>query len=407
MYTIPEHIKKQAKEIIAQYTPENQPLGFWMFDIQGVLNAFERWQKAMPSVRPCFAIKCNPEPHFVKLLGDLGCGFDCASINEIKEVLQLGFKAEDITFSQSFKPFNQLIEAYKLGIRHTIVDSVEEIEKIGKYAPEMGVMIRIKENDTSAGHVFGDKFGIDDEEIDMILDVIKKNNVILQGIHFHVGSDSQNSQVFAAALKKAKIVFDNAVKLGMKPYLIDVGGGFSQVSPFEQFAETIEKTIKELNFPDYCHFVSEPGRYFASNSFHFVTSIHGKRVRTVNGKKKVEYVIGDGLHGNFGCCLWFERTKKCVSLTKEVTNENEMYETIVHGPSCNGSDYVSKQLLPMLNQGEDWLFFPNMGAYTLSMATNFNGFEMKGHEMYTIPSETIKEVKVEIFGKRSDIPSFQ
>ena len=42
MYTIPEHIKKQAKEIIAQYTPENQPLGFWMFDIQQVLNAFER-----------------------------------------------------------------------------------------------------------------------------------------------------------------------------------------------------------------------------------------------------------------------------------------------------------------------------------------------------------------------------
>ena len=138
MYKIPEHIKKQAKEIISQYTAENQPLGFWMFDIQGTLNAFERWKKNMPSVRPCFAIKCNPEPHFVKLLGDLGCGFDCASINEIKEVIQLGFKPEDITFSQCFKPFGQLIEAYKLGIRHTIVDSIEEIEKIAKYAPEMG-----------------------------------------------------------------------------------------------------------------------------------------------------------------------------------------------------------------------------------------------------------------------------
>ena len=84
-----------------------------------------------------------------------------------------------------------------------------------------------------------------------------------------------------------------------------------------------------------------------------------------------------------------------------------MYESIVHGPSCNGSDYVSKQLLPMMQQGVDWLFFPNMGAYTLSMATNFNGFEMKSHEMYTIPCDKLSEVKINIFGKRSDLPSFQ
>ena len=89
-------------------------------------------------------------------------------------------------------------------------------------------------------------------------------------------------------------------------------------------------------------------------------------------------------------------------------NENDMYDSIVHGPSCDGSDYVSKQLLPMLEPGVDWLFFPNMGAYTMSMATNFNAFEMKGHEMYTIPAESLKEVVVPVeLQDRRNVPALQ
>lgn len=44
------------------------------------------------------------------------------------------------------------------------------------------------------------------------------------------------------------------------------------------------------------------------------------------------------------------------------------------GPTCDGLDQVvSSVLLPPLDIG-DWLVFPDMGAYTLPVASTFNGF---------------------------------
>ncbi|EDR27353.1 ornithine decarboxylase, putative [Entamoeba dispar SAW760] len=398
-------VKEFALSLINQFKPENQPLGFWIFDTKGAEKAVERWKKNMPTVRPCFAVKCNPEPHLVKLLGNLGCGFDCASLNEIKEVLDLGFSPEDITYSQTFKPYNQLIEASHLGIRHTIVDSIDEVQKIAKYAPEMGVMIRIMENDTSAGHVFGEKFGLHDNEVEIVLKEIKDKGLNLDGVHFHVGSDSHNSQIFTKALTKARNVVTLAEQFGMKPYLIDIGGGFSQIAPFEEFATTIEKTIKELEFPEGTRFIAEPGRYLASNVFHLVCSLHGKRVRIHNEKKQIEYTSGDGLHGSFGCCIWFEKQKICECVTQIINENTKMYESIIYGPSCNGSDKVAIQDLPEMEPGKDWLLFPNMGAYTISMATNFNGFEERNHIIYTLPSQTTKTIEIPKSIECNSVPS--
>ncbi|ELP85228.1 ornithine decarboxylase, putative [Entamoeba invadens IP1] len=382
-----------ARDILKQYTPETQPLSFWIFDIKGVEDAINRWKTAMPHVKPCFAVKCCPEPHLVKLLAELGCGFDCASIDEIKEVIKLGCQPDDITFSQTFKPYNQLIEADSLGICHTIVDSIEEIDKVAQYAPKMGVMLRVKENDLTAGHVFGDKFGVTDDEIPLCIKEIAKCGLKFDGVHFHVGSNSHNNEIFRLALQKARGVVTIAQEHGLEPYIVDIGGGFSQPAPFEQFASAIEDSIAALDFPKNFIFISEPGRYMASNSFHVVTSLHGKRVRTVEGKKRIEYVCGEGVHGAFGCCLWFEREMKCFCLDKDKENK-ETYDSLIYGPSCNGSDYVATGHFPEMTPGKDWLFFPNSGAYTISMASNFNGFESRFSKIYTLPSDDRKSVKI-------------
>src|SRR5438105_4921648 len=47
------------------------------------------WQKHFPGIQPYYAIKCNPEPNIATTLASLGCGFDCASKNELTQVMNL------------------------------------------------------------------------------------------------------------------------------------------------------------------------------------------------------------------------------------------------------------------------------------------------------------------------------
>jgi len=76
------------------------------------------------------------------------CGFDCASKNEITNVLKLGCSPKDIVFSNSVKIESEIEWAYRKGVRLTTADSIDELIKIQKVAPKMKVLwrIAIKEN---------------------------------------------------------------------------------------------------------------------------------------------------------------------------------------------------------------------------------------------------------------------
>jgi ornithine decarboxylase len=58
------------------------------------------------------------------------------------------------------------------------------------------------------------------------------------------------------------------------------------------------------------------------------------------------------------------------------------YPSTVFGPTCDSTDIILKEyLLPELEM-DDWLVFSNMGAYTTSCATNFNGFSSSAKNIY-------------------------
>ena len=72
-----------------------------------------------------------------------GSGFDCASMTEIKSVLRVGGSVDDIIYSNSIKNEEDLIWAETKGINVTTADSIDELIKIRKYAPNMRILWRI------------------------------------------------------------------------------------------------------------------------------------------------------------------------------------------------------------------------------------------------------------------------
>jgi hypothetical protein len=55
-------------------------------------------------------------------------------------------------------------------------------------------------------------------------------------------------------------------------------------------------------------------------------------------------------------------------------SSDALYTSTIFGPTCDSIDVISRSvLLPKLSIG-DWLYFNNMGAYTMAAASSFNGF---------------------------------
>ena len=85
------------------------------------------------------------------------------------------------------------------------------------------------------------------------------------------------------------------------------------------------------------------------------------------------YYINEGVYGSFNCVIFDHAVVEATPLRDHHSNE-EKYPSSIWGPSCDSMDCVSENvMLPMCNIG-DWLYFKEMGAYTLSAASKFNGF---------------------------------
>lgn len=70
--------------------------------------------------------------------------------------------------------------------------------------------------------------------------------------------------------------------------------------------------------------------------------------------------------------------------TQEVESNEPRYQSVIWGPTCDCTDKVADDYwIPELHVG-DWLLIDNMGAYTVTLCTDFNGFERA--QIYTVVS---------------------
>ena len=96
---------------------------------------------------------------------------------------------------------------------------------------------------------------------------------------------------------------------------------------------------------------------------------------STTGEEKYDYFIPDGLYGSMNSLLYDHAVLSAHPLATSLQDAEmiKQYNSTVFGPTCDGLDVVlSDYKLPKLGYG-DWLVFPNMGAYTIAGASDFNG----------------------------------
>lgn len=379
-----EEVDNIIKKQVASTKTED---AFYIMDIGILLRLWKNWRVLLPRVHPFYAVKCNSDRLLLALLAALGAGFDVASRVELDMVRDLGVGGDRIIFANPCKLPSHIKHASNYDVHLTTFDSATELYKLQKLNPKAEAVLRIRVCDVGARCPLGVKYGAEMDEFENLLLVAKGLGLTVVGVAFHVGSGASDPASFAHGIGQAREVFDMAKGLGIDTFrLLDIGGGFVSDGglgvSFSAAAASINDAL-ERYFP-LCMgitVIAEPGRFFAEETFTLASQIFGKRVRSRDGHDVAEYWINDGIYGSMNCLLYDHATLSVRALqvcSMDADSGEELSESTIFGPTCDGLDTVMQNVLLPHMQCGDWLVFPRMGAYTKAAASSFNGFDVSG-----------------------------
>jgi ornithine decarboxylase len=341
---------------------------------------YATFKKYLPRVQAYYAVKANPDPAIVKTLFDAGASFDVASMPEFRIVYQYIKDMPDkqrqdwiwdkIIYANPIKANETLQELnpYKPLVTY---DNYEEIRKIKKHAPQAGLALRLKVTNTGAMVELSSKFGAaPGEAVDLIL-AADKVGLTVEGISFHVGSQTTNFGNYVAAINLAANIFKEARDRGYsKMNLLDIGGGLpapydATVKPFRELAGIINRELNRL-FPKNIQILAEPGRFLCATAATAISKIIGKAVR----EGKLCYYVNDGVYHTFSGVIFDHCHYHMKSFKRGPTQICSVF-----GPTCDALDVVSMaEELPGDLQLGDLLYSEQIGAYSHASSTWFNGF---------------------------------
>ena len=365
---------------ILQQLAETHGTPLFVIDHNKLRSNYATLKEYLPRVQAYFAIKANPDPAIVKTLFDAGASFDISSMPEFRVVYE-NIKAmpdkeryewirEHIIYANPIKANETLMQLDRYQPLLTF-DNLDELAKLSRYAPNARPVLRLRVSNAGAMVELSSKFGAEpDEAVELILEA-EKAGLIVEGLSFHVGSQTTNFENYIQAINIAALIFKQASERGYdKMNLLDIGGGFPapydiSVKPFSELAKRINSELERL-FPPDIKIIAEPGRFIVATAGTSVSTIIGKAIR----HGKLCYYINDGVYSTFSgiifdhCQYHFDSFK--TGATQICT---------VFGPTCDGLDVISMtEELPADLERDDLLYSRNIGAYSGATSTNFNGF---------------------------------
>ncbi|MBN1670484.1 MAG: type III PLP-dependent enzyme [Kiritimatiellae bacterium] len=366
------------KQLRALADEHGTPL--FVMDHDELRRNYATFKKYLPRVQAYYAVKANPDPAIVKTLFEAGASFDVASMPEFMVVHEYikdmpakqrqDWIWDKIIYANPIKANETLqeLDQYKALVTY---DNAEEIRKIKEYAPHTGLALRLKVPNTGAMVELSSKFGAaSGEAVDLILEA-DRAGLVVEGLSFHVGSQTTNFENFVQAVNLAAQVFAEAKSRGYtRMNLLDIGGGFpapydATVRPFRELARKINAEINRL-FPKHIEILAEPGRFMVATAGTAVSRIIGKAVRD----GKLCYYIDDGVYHTFSGIIF----DHCHYHPRAFKRGPKQICT-VFGPTCDALDVISMaEELPTNLQRGDLLYTPHIGAYSNASSTWFNGF---------------------------------
>ncbi|MDP4125637.1 MAG: diaminopimelate decarboxylase [Bacillota bacterium] len=326
-----------------------------------------------------------------RIIDEEGLGLDVVSGGELYTALQANFPVARIYFHGNNKSREELIMAIKAGVGRIVVDNFYEMSIVNELAREImnqsvEVLLRLTPGVEAHTHEYiqtgqiDSKFGftITDGTADKAIDLaLSYSNLVLKGIHAHIGSQIFELASFQHEVEIMINYMANTLKrTGYPLEELNLGGGFGiyyvsgdEPAQIADYAKTVEDALKNAckkrTFPR-PKIIIEPGRSIVGTA--------GTTLYTIGSTKEIpgirKYVaIDGGMADNPRPSLYQARYEAVLANRAK----EESTETVtVAGKCCESGDMLIWDIkLPIVESG-DLLAIPCTGAYNYSMSSNYN-----------------------------------
>ena len=329
-----------------------------------------------------YAFKANFDERVLQAIQAIGFGADCVSGNEVKKAIEIGFDPGKVVFAGVGKSDKEIIAALNNNIYCFNVESLQELGVINELAAQRGktarVAIRINPNVDPHTHHYittgleENKFGVNQWELKAVVEELKKSkNLKLVGIHFHIGSQITNLEIFRSLCVKVNELSKWFEDHGFQLQILNVGGGLgvdyhnpgdASVNDFESYFEVFDKFL-ERKPGQQVHF--ELGRALVAQCGNLISRI----LYVKNGLKKNFIILDAGMTELMRPAL-YQAYHKIQNVTADKTAEKVKYDVV--GPICESTDWLGKEVeLPISKRG-DIVVLRTAGAYGQVMASGYN-----------------------------------
>lgn len=348
----------------------------YVYETGKIIHQYNRLAKAFESadVKINFACKSLTNINILKLLNSLGAGLDAVSIQEVYLGLKAGFKPMDIIYTPNCVSMEEIQKAVDAGVRINI-DNISILEQFGhRYGGDVPICVRINPHimaggntKISTGHI-DSKFGISIYQITHVQRVVETNNMRVEGLHMHTGSDILDTEVF---LRGAEILFETAKVFKNLDY-IDFGSGFKVPYKQDDIETDVENLGKNLSgrFNEFCKeygkklkLVFEPGKFLVSEAGTFLAKVNVIKHTT----STVFAGLDTGLN-HFIRPMFYDAYHEIINISKP--GANPRVYTVV-GYICETDTFGWNRKIAEIAEG-DILAFKNAGAYCFAMSSNYN-----------------------------------
>lgn len=348
----------------------DEPSPYLLIDKDVVKEKVESIGNNIKNSKVFYAVKANPDREVLAYLNSLGIGFEIASEGELRILADLGVEPERIITSNPVKTFIFLEQAVSYGIGYYAFDSIAEVDKLSRYAPDRNVYVRLTVPNEGSEWPLSKKFGVELDEALNLLIYARERGLNPVGITFHVGSQCNNAYNWNTAIEKARDLWEMAAEKGISLSMINIGGGYpirytKDVITIESIGKRISRLISEKFPPDIDVFI-EPGRAVIGDAGVFVTSVIGKARRADEDWIYIDVGVFNGLMESIGG----------IKYSYVVGSRNEPKRWTVAGPSCDSFDVIDREVLLPEPEVGNRLLILSAGAYTISYASEFNGFSI-------------------------------
>lgn len=340
-----------------------------------------------------YAIKANNELPILKEIKKYGLGVDCVSGQEVKCAIEAGFSASHIVYAGVGKSDDEINYALDQNIFSFNVESQEELVVINELAVKKGVVARValrinpdvdpKTHQYISTGLKDNKFGISYEEINSVLEVLDElKGVKIIGIHFHIGSQITNLEVYEYLCKRVNSIVVWFKERNIVLDHINVGGGLGvnyenpenePIADFKRYFKIFADGVS-LEKGQTLHF--ELGRSIVAQCGMLVSRVLYNKV---TGSKK-KYVIIDASMTELIRPALYKAHHAIENISKLSLETNEVYS--VAGGVCESSDvFTNEIMLPETSRG-DVIVIKSAGAYGSSMSSRYN-LRVLPHSIYS------------------------